>query len=64
MNINDVVVCDPDILAGTRVPVATVIDYTAAGGSIDDFLTGFSGVHMQQVIAYLEEVREHTRDAA
>ncbi len=65
-----VIARDPEILAGTpvfggtRVPVATLIDYLAAGDSIDDFLAGFPGVRREQVIAYLEEVRERTLDAA
>jgi len=65
-----VIVRDPDILGGipifrgTRVPVATLLDYLAAGDSIDDFLEGFPGVHREQVIAYLEEVKEKTLDAA
>jgi uncharacterized protein (DUF433 family) len=65
-----VITRDPDILAGTpvfagtRVPVATLIDYLAAGDSIDDFLDGFPTVRREQVIGYLEEVRERTLDAA
>jgi uncharacterized protein (DUF433 family) len=65
-----VITRDPDILAGTpvfagtRVPVATLIDYLAAGDSIDDFLEGFPTVRREQVIGYLEEVRERTLDAA
>ncbi|MBK1630195.1 hypothetical protein CKO31_05440 [Thiohalocapsa halophila] len=58
------IVRDHDILtgtpvfAGTRVPVATFIDYIAAGDSIDELLEGFPGVRRDQVIAYLEHPSE------
>jgi len=65
-----VIVRDPEILsgtpvfAGTRVPVATLIDCLAAGDSINDFLDGFPSVNREQVVAYLEEAREKTLAAA
>lgn len=55
---------DPDVMggeavfAGTRVPVATLIDYLEAGESIDDFLEGFPSVTREQVIAFLEEAKD------
>lgn len=42
------------VFAGTRVPVATLIDYLEGGESIDDFLEGFPTVTRDQVIAFLE----------
>jgi uncharacterized protein (DUF433 family) len=67
---DSVIVRDPEILsgtpvfAGTRVPVATLIDYLAGGDSIDEFLDGFPSVSRDQVIAYLNEAREKTLAAA
>jgi uncharacterized protein (DUF433 family) len=46
------------VFAGTRVPVQTLIDYLEGGDSIDDFLEGFPTVKREQVIAFLEEVKE------
>lgn len=46
------------VFAGTRVPVQTLIDYLEAGDSIDDFLEGFPTVKREQVIAFLEEVKQ------
>ena len=58
------VVCrDPEIMGGTpvfcgtRVPVATLIDYLEAGQTIDDFLEGFPSVTREQVVALLEEAK-------
>jgi uncharacterized protein (DUF433 family) len=67
---NTVIQVDPAVLggtpvfAGTRVPIATLIDYLEAGDSIDDFLEGFPSVGREQVIAFLEEVKERTLVAA
>jgi uncharacterized protein (DUF433 family) len=67
---DSVIVRDPEILggtpvfAGTRVPVATLIDYLAGGDSIDEFLDGFPSVSRDQAIAYLNEAREKTLAAA
>ncbi len=46
------------VFTGTRVPVQTLIDYLEGGESIDDFLTGFPSVSKEQVISFLEEVKE------
>ena len=43
------------LLAGTRVPVQTLLDYLKAGESIDDFLDGFPTVTKEQLIVLLEE---------
>jgi uncharacterized protein (DUF433 family) len=56
---------DPEILGGepvflgTRVPVKSLFDHLEAGDSIDEFLKGFPTVQREQVIALLEEAREH-----
>lgn len=46
------------VFVGTRVPVQTLIDCLEGGETIDDFLEGFPSVSRQQVIAFLEEVKE------
>jgi uncharacterized protein (DUF433 family) len=64
-----VVTQDPEILggepvfAGTRVPVKSLFDHLEAGDSIEDFLEGFPSVKREQVIALLEEAREHAVSA-
>jgi uncharacterized protein (DUF433 family) len=50
------------VFSGTRVPVATLIDYLEAGDSIDDFLDGFPTVERGQVIGFLEVVRRTKSD--
>jgi uncharacterized protein (DUF433 family) len=61
---------DPEILggtpvfAGTRVPVANLIDHLEAGDSIDDFLEGFPSVRRDQVIAFLEAARQQLLQSA
>jgi uncharacterized protein (DUF433 family) len=52
------------VFAGTRVPIATLIDYLEGGDSINDFLEGFPSVRREQVIEFLEEVKERTLAAA
>ena len=49
----DIMGCTP-VFTGTRVPVQTLLDYLAAGESIDQFLEGFPTVSRQQVVAFLE----------
>ncbi|HQU46802.1 MAG TPA: DUF433 domain-containing protein [Pirellulales bacterium] len=54
----------PDVLSGapvfvgTRVPVHTLVEYLAAGDSIDDFLEGFPSVSRDQVIAFLSRAED------
>ena len=61
---------DPEILggtpvfSGTRVPVQTLLDYLAAGDSIDEFLEGFPTVTRAQVIAFLQAAKNRLIDAA
>jgi len=52
------------VFAGTRVPVQTLIEYLAAGETIDDFLDGFPSVRRDQVIAFLEEAKQRMITAA
>lgn len=60
-----VVSCKPEVMggtpvfSGTRVPVQTLLDYLEAGESIDDFLEGFPSVTREQVIAFLEQAKNH-----
>ena len=67
---NPIVARDPDVMggeavfAGTRVPVATLLDYLEAGESIDDFLEGFPSVTREQVIAFLEETKSRAATRA
>ena len=55
------------VFAGTRVPVKNLVDYLAAGDTLDYFLDGFPGVSREQAVAYLEmshEVVEETVGAS
>jgi uncharacterized protein (DUF433 family) len=68
---SETVVCrDPEIMGGTavfcgtRVPVATLLDYLEAGETIDDFLDGFPSVTREQVVAFLEEAKERLLEPA
>ena len=50
---------DPEVLngdlafAGTRVPVKNLIDYLAAGDTLEEFLDNFPGVSRDQAEGYL-----------
>lgn len=53
------------VFAGTRVPVDTLIEYLAAGDSLDDFLEQFPSVTREHAVAVLELARRAlARDAA
>ena len=60
----DVVERSPDVMAGlpvfrgTRVPARALLDYLAAGDSLDTFLDDFPSVQREQAIALLELTRE------
>jgi uncharacterized protein (DUF433 family) len=62
---SSVVSQDPGVLggelvfAGTRVPVRSLFDHLEGGDSIEDFLEGFPSVEREQVLAVLEDSREH-----
>jgi uncharacterized protein (DUF433 family) len=53
----------PDVLGGllvfrgTRVPVSALLDYLAAGDSLDKFIDDFPSVRREQAIALLELTR-------
>ena len=61
---------DPEILGGTlvfvgtRVPVQSLFDHLEGGDTIDDFLDGFPSVRREQVIALLEESKQHLLQTA
>jgi uncharacterized protein (DUF433 family) len=58
--LDSVIHSDPEILSGTpvfcgtRVPVKNLIDYLAAGDTLDRFLDDFPSVRREQAIAALE----------
>ncbi len=58
---NKLIESSPDIMsgtpvfAGTRVPAQTLIDYLAAGESLDEFLYDFPTVSRDRAIAVLNE---------
>jgi uncharacterized protein (DUF433 family) len=52
------------VFTGTRVPVKSLFDHLEAGDSIEQFLQGFPSVKREQVIALLEEAREHALSAS
>lgn len=59
-----IIASSPDVMggtpvfAGTRVPIQTFIDYIKGGESIDDFLEGFPTVSKEQILLFLDEVKE------
>ena len=63
-NLTRVIHSDPNILGGTpvfvgtRVPAQSLIDYLAAGDSLNKFLDAFPSVKREQAVAALEWARE------
>jgi uncharacterized protein (DUF433 family) len=61
---SSVVHSDPDILGGTpvfvgtRVPVRTLLEYLAAGDSLEEFLDHFPTVTRRQAVAALEQAND------
>jgi uncharacterized protein (DUF433 family) len=51
------------VFCGTRVPIATLLDYLEAGETIDDFLEGSPSVTREQVVALLEEAKHRVFEA-
>lgn len=41
------------VFAGTRAPVKDLVDYLAAGETLDEFLDDFPGASREQALAYL-----------
>jgi uncharacterized protein (DUF433 family) len=68
--VTTVVHSDPEILGGTpvfvgtRVPLQNLIDYLAAGDSLDEFLDQFPSVSREQAQAALELAREVLEERA
>ena len=62
--LDSVVRSDPEILggspvfAGTRVPVKNLLDYLAAGDSLETFLDHFPSVTREQAVAALEYAKD------
>ncbi|HEV8144354.1 MAG TPA: DUF433 domain-containing protein [Methylomirabilota bacterium] len=61
---DSVVHVDPEILGGTpvfrgtRVPVKNLLDYLAAGDTLDQFLDDFPTVKREQAVAALELAKD------
>ena len=55
---------DPEIMGGTpvfvgtRVPLATLLDYREAGQPLSEFLEDFPTVTREQAVAALEQAKE------
>lgn len=70
MDHREVVSRDPEVMndalvfTGTRVPVEILVEYLAAGDSLEDFLTAIPTVSREQAIAYLEMTPEAVAEAA
>ncbi len=68
--VTDVVHTDPEIMSGepvfvgTRVPLRNLIDYLAAGDSLDKFLESFPSVTREQATAALEYAGDVLSDLA
>ena len=64
MKKEQIITCDEEVVsgtpvfAGTRVPVAILIDYIKAGDSLERFLEGFPAVTRAQAIAFLDMALE------
>ncbi len=46
------------VFAGTRVPVKNLVDYLAAGDTLEEFLDDFPGVSRGQAEGYLRTTME------
>lgn len=60
MNLNNIIISDPEILSGTpvfkgtRVPVKNLFDYLEAGDSVETFLADFDYIPKESVLAVLK----------
>ena len=58
--IDAIVSVSPDVMSGapvfrgTRVPIKNLLDYLAAGDSLDEFLDQFPTVKREQAVALIE----------
>ena len=65
-----VVSVDTDVMSGTpvfrgtRVPVKNLLDYLAAGDSLDEFLAQFPTVKREQAVALIEVAEQLLLSAA
>ena len=63
-SVDALVSCSPEVMSGTpvfrgtRVPVKNLLDYLAAGDSLEDFLAQFPTVKREQAIALLPIAEE------
>ncbi|KKI99092.1 DUF433 domain-containing protein [Prochlorothrix hollandica] len=70
INVLSVISRSPEVMGGTpvflgtRVPVATLLDYLKAGDSINDFLAGFPTVTKDQVVVVIEGLGQQMMDGA
>ena len=64
LSTTSVIHSDPEIMGGTpvfvgtRVPAQTLIDYLAAGDSLDEFLDHFPTVTREQAVAALQQASD------
>ena len=64
MNDNELILSSPEILGGTpvfigtRVPIKNLMDYLAAGDSLDEFLDDFPSVTREHAVRVLELAQE------
>jgi len=52
------------VFRGTRVPVKNLLDYLAAGDSLDEFLDQFPTVKREQAVALIEVAEDLLLSAA
>ena len=70
METTKIVSRDPEVMngalvfAGTRVPVEVLVEYLAAGDSLEVFLEAIPTVSREQAVAYLQMTPEAVREAA
>jgi uncharacterized protein (DUF433 family) len=63
-SLETLVSCSPEVMSGTpvfpgtRVPVKNLLDYLAAGDSLDEFLDQFPTVKREQAVALLSFAEE------
>ena len=62
ITIHEEILSGTPTIAGSRVPVATLIDYLRQGMTVDDFLAGYRGLSPADVDAALAVIREALED--